>query len=203
MNHNLHLTQYSNSEDSIVEKCKQVRDRFFHPAIIFFTKVGIKANHFTFLSLAMMVPFVFFLNRAPIFSLVSLLVSFLFDSMDGSLARYQKVSSEQGVLLDIAVDHLVFFIVLLALIYVKTLDGFFGAAYSLNYLLMVVLVMLLRARKLPLFTVIRNKYYFYVVWALFVLTGWNFLDAFLLFFSIYMFLTNIFLFHKLRCSIQS
>ncbi len=202
MDHKIHLSTFSQIEDSTYERFQLMRDRFFEPVCSFFTKAGIKPNHLTFLNLLMVIPFIYFLSGSPIVSFFVLLLSVILDSLDGCLARYQKINSEKGALLDIGVDHFILFSVVLAFIFTKTIDGFWGAAYGLNYMLMIGLVMAMRSMKLHVFPIVRSKYYLYGLWALFIFTGLSYLDLFLVFFSIYMFLTNLFLFYKLRCSLS-
>ncbi len=201
MEHKLHLSTFSQAEDSFLSRFQRMRDVFFRPVSAFLTKIGVKANHLSYLTLLIMVPFVYFLNKNPLISFLAGLSTLILDALDGCLARYQKTESERGALLDIGVDHFVLFTVVLSLIYAKTIDGFWGAAYAVNYLLMISLVMAMRSLKLHVFPVVRSKYYLYLFWVIFIFTGLNYLDILLVFFSIYMFLTNLFLFHKLRCSL--
>ena len=203
MNDKLEFTPFAPLEDATHEKLRHFRDKFFQPLSVFLTKLGVKADHLTYLSLAMGLLFAFFLNKNWLIAFFCLLLSVVLDSVDGCLARHQKTVGERGDLLDHAVDHVVLFIVVLALIYNKTIDGFWAAAYSLNYLLLIFLMMVMRKFKLHVFLVLRSKYFLYLLWALLVFTGLNFLDIFLVFFAVYMFLTNLFLFHKLRCSLSS
>jgi len=186
----------------LYHKSQKIRDQLFSPLCAVLTKMGIKPDHLSYLNLLMIVPFAYFFQTIPFVSFGVLVVSILIDAVDGCLARFQKISSEKGALLDIASDHFVFFGVLLTLICFRTLDGFWGSLYSLNYLLMIVLVIVMRSINLHVFPILRSKYYFYALWTLLIFTGLNYFSVFLVFFCIYMFLTNLFLFHKLRCSLS-
>ncbi len=193
---------FSQSEDSIYSQFQHGRDKLFEPACRFLTKNHIKPDVLTYFNLALVLPFINFLNTAPLLSLFSLLLSFVMDALDGCLARYQKTTSVKGVLLDIFADHLFFFSVVLSFMSFKMIDGFWGATYLLNYLLLIVLIMALRSRNVGVFYVIRSKYILYALWFIFLVAGISFLDVFLVFFSIYMFLSNLFLFHTYRCSLS-
>jgi phosphatidylglycerophosphate synthase len=201
MENKIHITMFSQVEDKAYGQFQKVRDVFFEPLCVLLTKIGIKPNYLSYFNAALAIPFVFFLTASPIISFGVLMLSLLLDSVDGCLARHQKVMNESGALLDIGVDHFILFTVLLGLIYTKTIDGFWGAAYGINYLLLVVLVIAMRSLKVSVVPIVRSKYYLYLVWALFIFTGLNYFDLFLVFFAIYMFLTNLFLFHNLRCSL--
>ncbi len=202
MEHKIHFSTFSNAEDSVYERLRDFRDRFWKPVCVFLTHLGVKPDHLSYLNLVMVFGFVYFLIDIPLISFFALLTSVILDSIDGSLARHQKVSSDKGSLLDIGMDHFVLMAVILTLIYTKAMDGFWGAAYAINYLVMIMHVLSMRALRLHVFPVVRSKYYLYLVWALFLFTGLNYLDVFLVFFSIYMFLTNLFLFRTFRCSLS-
>ena len=198
MDHQIYFSAFSQAEDSIYSRFQKKRELFFAPLCKSLTKMGVKPDYLSYFSLMMIIPFAYFLNNYAAVSFFALLLSVLADAVDGCLARHQKISSDQGALLDMAVDHAVLFSVVLTLIAFKIVDGFWGAAYALNYFLMVVLVMTMRSLKMQVFLVLRSKYYLYLLVALWIFTGLNFLDIFVVFFAIYMLLTNLFLFHKLR-----
>lgn len=202
MDHKIHFSTFSQAEDSVYGRFQHERDKFFAPLCGFLAKAGIRSDHLSYLNLVLAGLFVFFIASNVYFSVAALLAGVFVDSIDGCLARFQKTAGERGALLDIAADHAFFFIVVLTLVYFRTVDGFWGAAYVLNYLLMIVLVMAMRARNLHVFPIVRSKYYFYLLWIFFVFTGLNYLDVLMVFFSIYMILTNLFLFHNYRCSLS-
>src|SRR5579883_1524605 len=154
MEHQIHLTTLSQAEDPLYERFRRARDRFFAPLCAFLSKMGVKPDHLNYLNLLLVIPLVYFLVSNPLVSLIFLILSFLLDALDGCLARYQHISSERGALLDIGVDHFILFSVVLALIFTKTLDGFWGSAYVLNYLLLIVLIMTMRALQMHVFFVI-------------------------------------------------
>lgn len=203
MEDKIHFSKFSESEAPYFERFQKWRDSFFQPLCVFFTKAGVKPDHLTYLSVLLMLPFVFFLQQLPIVSLISLVLSVFLDAVDGPLARHQKTQSAHGFFMDLVADHLVLFTFVLALIYFKFIDGFWGAAYSLNYLLMIVMIVVMSALKMKIFTVWKSKFLLYLAWTLAIFFGFNFLDIFLVFFSIYMFLTNLFLLYKFRCSLKS
>jgi len=202
MDHKVHFSTFSQAEDPHYSRFQHMRDGFLSPLCRFLTGIGIKADHLSYFNLVLAAVFVYFLTKNSSIAFVVGLAGLCIDGLDGCLARYQKTTSNRGALLDIAVDHIFFFIVVLALIYTKTIDGFWGATYSLNYLLMITLVIVMRNANLHVFPIVRSKLYLYLLWAIFIFTGMNYLDVFLVFFSIYMVLTNLFLFHTYRWSLS-
>jgi phosphatidylglycerophosphate synthase len=202
MDHKVHISIFSQAEDSVYGRFQRMRDGFFEPVCSVLAKAGVQPDHLSYLNLVLAFIFVFFVQSNVYLSVAALLASLLTDALDGCLARYKKAENEGGALMDIAADHTFLFAAVLSLIHIKTVDGFWGAAFSLNYLLMIVLIMAMRAKNLHVFPVVRSKYYFYLAWLLFVFTGLNYLDILLVFFSIYMVLTNLFLFRNYRCSLS-
>jgi len=202
MDEKIHFSIFSQAEEPTYVWFQRARDRFFGPVCAIFTKIGIKADHMTYFNLFLAIFFSYFFIGFPYLSLIILALSVLFDSLDGCLARFQKSSSQGGALLDIVADHCFLFVVIFTLIATKSVDGFWGGVYAFNYLLMVILVLAMRSLKLHVFPIVRSKYYLYLLWILFLFTGLNYLDVFFVFFTVYMFFTNLLLFNSLRCSLQ-
>lgn len=202
MDHKFHFSTFSQIEEPFYERFQRMRDRFFAPVCVLLTKAGVKPDHLSYFNLLLLLPFAYFLHSSPFVSFGVLVASLLADALDGCLARHQQSSSQRGALLDIAADHTFFLGVVLSLIFVKTVDGFWGAAYAVNYLVLIFLVMLMRSLKMHVFPVFRSKYYFFFFWTVLLFTGLSYLDIFLVFCTVYMFLTNLFLFHSFRCSIS-
>lgn len=202
MDEKIHFSIFSQAEEPAYAWFQRARDRFFAPLCPVLTKVGIKADYLTYLNFLLATGLVYFFTTFPYVSLVFLLLSILFDSLDGCLARYQKSTTQRGALLDIAVDHWFLFVVVFTFVATKTVDGFWGGIYAFNYLLMIILVLILRSLNMHVFPIVRSKYYLYLFWIFFLFTGLNYLDVFLVFFTVYMFFTNLLLFNTLRCSLR-
>ena len=80
-------------------------DKFFSPAILFFNKFGVKANHITLLQAPFVVVMFWFLinqNYAP--ATLFLGVTLLLDVLDGSWARVTNDITEKGHKYDKALD---------------------------------------------------------------------------------------------------
>jgi phosphatidylglycerophosphate synthase len=202
MDEKLHLSTFSQTEESAYERFQRIRDRFFRPVCAFLDRLGVKPDYLSYFHIFLLIPYFYFMNRAPILAAGVICLSLLIDCLDGGLARYQKSTSDKGALLDIVADHFVFFGVVFSLMITYITDRFFSTFYLMNYLLMIVLVMAMRANKLHVPPIVRSKYFFYFLCAMALFTGHNYLHVFLVFFSVYMLLTNIYLFHKYRCSLK-
>jgi phosphatidylglycerophosphate synthase len=82
----------------------------------FFLKIGLKANHVTFIAFIVgILASVFVYFGEPIIGVVILWLSGFLDAVDGSMARYSKSSSAWGTVIDVTFDRIVEAGVLVAL----------------------------------------------------------------------------------------
>lgn len=74
----------------------------------FFLKIGLKANHVTFIAFIVgILASVFVYFGEPIIGVVILWLSGFLDAVDGSMARYSKSSSAWGTVIDVTFDRIV------------------------------------------------------------------------------------------------
>lgn len=202
MNRHLVFSIFAEDEDRYHAKLRHVRDKAFMPLCKFFTRYGIKPDTLSYVGLLMVVPFIYFFGFNPWIAFIFILLNVLFDAVDGPLARYQHRLSVKGAVIDTVCDYLSFFIIFLTFLYYGLLSPFWGAVYILNYAVMLALIIFCRAMKITFFPVARSKYYVYLVFLYWLFTGVNFFDPFLVLCTVYMLVTNVFLFDRIRCSIQ-
>lgn len=181
---------------------QQVRDKILHPFAKALNRMGVQPDHLSYISLGTSLPFAFMAGRNLGLALVFLALHLLFDSLDGALARLQqKAPTTRGDLTDLAFDHAAFFIMVLALMSAQIIHSFWGAVYLLNYTIMLGIMIALHSMNIAYFSVLRSKNIIYLVFLILAVTEMNFFEPVILFLSIYMVITNLFLFHKLRCSL--
>ncbi len=154
----------------------------------------------TYLGFLMVVPFIYFFSFNPWLALIFLLLNLFLDSLDGALARLNGMPSLRGEMLDTSIDYLSFFTVFLTFMYHGLVSPFWGAVYLLNYVIMVCFIVFLNALKLKLFVTIKSRLLVYLFFLIWLVTGNNYFDPLLVLAIVYMMVTNIFLFHRLRCS---
>jgi len=182
-------------------KWRNFRDKVSRPFCDFFHKHGITHNHLSYLGLAMVIPFIYFFGFNPWLSYIFILLNLFFDSLDGPMARFSGKASTRGAVVDIMFDHLSFFIIFLTFLYFGLLNPFWGSVYLVNYVIMLAFIIFCRGLRIKFFPVIRSKYYVYMVFFIWLMTGQNYFDPFLVCFSFYMFATNFFLFDRIKCSL--
>lgn len=202
MQHQVLLSIFSEEEDVGNKALRRLRDRIFAPVCRFFLQKGITPSMLSYGGLLMVVPFIYFFGFNPWFSFIFLLLNLFLDAVDGPLARLRGHLSVKGAMTDILCDHLSFFIIFLTFLYFGVISPFWAAVYLLNYVLLLTFVVYCRATRVKFFPVIRSKYYFYFTFFVLLLTGHNYFDPFLVLFSVYMVITNIFLFDRIRCSLS-
>jgi phosphatidylglycerophosphate synthase len=193
---------FSEEEDGSQKRWRDIRDRLSLPFCVFFEKYHISPDFLSYAGLAMVIPFIYFFGFNPGLALFFILLNLFFDSLDGPLARHMKTATMKGAVTDIMSDHLSFFAFFLTFLYYGLLNQFWGAAYILNYALMLFLVIICRGLRIKFFPVIRSKYYVYIVFIIWLFIGHNYFDPLLVLFSVYMAVTNFFLFERIKCSLS-
>jgi len=201
MNKKKHLSIFDPNELKVYKKMREVRDKWSLSVLKMFTKLGVKPNHLTLLSFLMFIPFLIAAKFSMACSILFLILNIFFDLMDGALARHQKNSNIRGEFYDLAADNLSFILIGYGLIYLKVIDGFWGGFYLINHLFLIIMLFLINRLGGEVFPVIRFKYFFYSIYLLLAFTSANYFDAFLVFFAVYTFVSNIFLFNRFRCLI--
>jgi len=202
MNKEVVFSIFSEEEDESFSRWRNVRDKFFKLLIDRLSKYGIQPSHLSFTGLMMVVPLIFFFKFNPWLAFVFLLLNVFFDGIDGPLARSKHISTGRGALTDLACDHLSFLVVFMTFFYYQLMGGFWGALYLVNYFVMLAMVIYCRSMKIRFFPVIRSKYMIYIVFLIWLLTGVNYFDAVIVFFTVYMVLTNFFLFERIRWALR-
>jgi phosphatidylglycerophosphate synthase len=192
------LSIFSEKENSFYLKCRNGREKVLMPIAAAIANTGISASYITFAGLLLMVPFVYFFRFNPWFSLIFLLLSLLLDSIDGTVARLQKADSERGAFNDFIADYTVYMIVFLTMLFYGLLNPFWATFHTFNYLTMQMLVIYANYKEIEVFPVIRSKFLVYLFFVIWLITANNYFDGLLVFMTIYMIITNFFLYLKIK-----
>lgn len=172
------------------------------PVAAFLHGKNIKPSTISLIGLLMVVPFIYFLPINGWVASVFILLSFFLDSVDGVLARFAKIESKEGEFIDHCFDYLSFFVIFLTFLANGLTNGFWSALYLLNYVIMLVFVIYCNGKNIKIFYVVKTKYIIYGLFLFYLIVGVNLFDPFLVFCSIYMIVTNLFLFDRIRCSLR-
>ena len=171
------------------------------PLVQMLAKMGLKPDFISLVGLLMVVPFIYFFSFHPWIAFFFLVLNLFFDSLDGSLARFLKVESAKGELTDKAADYLSFSLVFLTFLYFGLLSPLWAAAHLLNYAVMQSFVTFAQMRKVKIFPIVRPKFVIYFFFLLWIITGQNYFDPVLVVLTVYLMISNLFLFIRIRCSL--
>jgi len=201
MGKDFHFGVLGENEESFYAGLKKKKDILLDPITSFLAKNRIKPVWVTALSFGMVLPFIYFFKFNPWISIIFLVLNVILDGLDGSLARRQGSATGSGAVIDTTSDNLSFIVIFFTLFYYGLFNTFWGALYICNYIGMLFLAIISRGMKIQVFPIIRSRLYFYMVLFFFLFTGQNYYDQFLVLFTAYMMVTNVFLFQRIKCSL--
>lgn len=113
-------------EQKIYLKITRLRDLILAPLLKILSRLGITPNSLSYLGVIFVLLFALFIKNHIKWSLLFLLMAWLCDLLDGSLARYKKVDSDRGKFIDMFCDVLTFAMFIGGLIYGNLLPGLVG-----------------------------------------------------------------------------
>jgi phosphatidylglycerophosphate synthase len=195
---NINFSVFGDSEDKYAPGLRALKDKLLLPVTSYLNKTGVKPDWLTYASLLMILPFIYFFKFNPWISLIFLVLNILLDGIDGSMARINGNSSVKGAVLDTAADNLSFIIVFFTAFYYNLFNPFWGGIYITNYIGLIFLVIISKGLKLNVFPVIRSRFYFFLLLFVLLFSGLNYFDYFHVLLGVYMIITNIFLFQRIR-----
>lgn len=185
-------------EDQHYLRIRQWRDKVFRPLCLWLKKFPISPDHLTYAGFLMMIPFVYFFHFHPWLSFLFLMLNLLLDSLDGVFARLTGKTSPKGDFLDHGLDYLSFFIAFLTVQFYGMVDNFWATLYLLNYLIMIFLEVMAKQSNIKIFPTIKTKFGFYGLIFIWLVSGQSFLNPCMVLATVYMMVTNVFLFHRIR-----
>lgn len=177
---------------------RQIRDKVFSPLADIFNGFGVKASHLSLLGKICMIPFVLLFQINPWLSVFFLVFYLFLDSIDGVLARAQGKDGTAGAFVDFTSDYFVYFVVFFTFLYYGLIGGFWGALHLLNYLVMQFLIVYANFHMIEVLPVLRSKLLIYLFFLIWLISGVNYFDPLIVLLTVYMLVTNFFLYHKIR-----
>lgn len=190
---------FAGDDELVYSKGKKIRESLFGPFAGYLANLGITPTILSYTGLFMIVPFLYFFASNPWLSFFFLLLNMIMDGLDGVVARFMKVDSNKGAFVDFAFDYTFFIIVFFTFVFYGLMNPFWSALYILNYIIMQGLIIFAFYNKIKLFPVIRSKYIVYFFFFIWVISGFNLLNWLVVLMSVYMIVTNIFIFNSIKC----
>jgi len=194
---------YSEAEKETVLAIHQSRVIILKPVLNFLTYFGLTANRLTLISIGCIV-----LSAATIRWEVELAVGLFLSYMILSgiaapLARYQNTESEAGAITKIVVHEFALAAAVLTAAALDWASGLWSAVYLLFYTVMLWLVIALNKAGQPIRLVIRSKNIILATLFLYIASHINIIDVVLVVFSVYMAVTSVYMFFRLRRTLES
>ena len=162
---------------------------------------GVSPNALSYAGMAVMIPFVYFFAFNPWISFIFMLIHLFLDMFDGAVARNLKRNCVWGSMLDYTVDSLCFVVIFFTGLFYNLFSPFWGALFIFSYTLMHGFIMYMSMKKLHMFFIMKMRLWFYLFLLIWVATGQNFFDPFLVVATVYVIVTNCFLYNRIRCSL--
>ncbi|CZE46940.1 CDP-alcohol phosphatidyltransferase family protein [Campylobacter geochelonis] len=176
---------------------KAKRDAFLKKPVQFLTNFGVKPNHITIFAVVLFFIACGVVMEHPVIGGLLGFIYCLLDGLDGPLARYQKIDSKAGSLMDIFADQVgIIVLPILSVIYFDT-NFVFAYIFGLFYIVEIFLLTILNAIKIPFGFVLRVKYVYYGLFLLCTFIKTDLLVYFHVVFGGYYLIHSIFLYFKL------
>jgi phosphatidylglycerophosphate synthase len=173
------------------------RDQFLRPLVKQLTKWGIKPNHITLFSVLLLFVAVSVVMSNPILGGLLGLFYNLLDGVDGPLARYQKVESNGGSLIDILADQIgIVILPIFAVLYFDT-NFIFAYIFGLFYIIEIFLLTILNSLNIEIGFVLRVKYFYYVLFLISAFLHADYVGWFHIIFGMYYLFHSLFLYYVL------
>jgi len=195
---NQNLNYFSEKEQKAVKKFTDFRTNLAKPLLSIFDMLKITPNMLSGFSFLSIFGFAYFINKNIYLAVLFIVIHVIFDSLDGSLARYKKMTSNSGALIDIFVDQSAIIIGILSAVYYSIIDSFWGALYIVFYVLMIVLLVILNYKNHSVKFVLRTKYFFFLMLLIDAYFKVEIINYFLMIVGIYMVIVTTYMFLKLE-----
>lgn len=193
---------HAEEEKVLYNIVRRVKEFLLSPIAYWLADTNIKAEHLSYLGLLMIVPFIFFFSFNPWISFLFLLIHVFLDGLDGSVARIRKEDSESGAFIDMVCDYTFFYAAFVTFIYYGFLEAFAGIIFVIIYMALQGFVSLAIIKRIKLFYVMRPKLLVYLFFLIYLISGLNYMNEFILVMIFYLFISLIFIYNKIRCSLS-
>jgi len=180
------LNYFSESEKGSVKRFEGYRTKILLPICRLLSKAGITADAISYVGFFSLAGFIYYVESNPLLACLFIFIHVILDGLDGPLSRYCGTDGDSGALTDILVDHTGMIVVVLTLIFFGLVNPFWAALYMFLYTLMIIFVIVRNKLGIPIKYVVRSKYFLYLVYLYWAITGTNVLSEAIIIFTILM-----------------
>ena len=189
---------FSDRELPMQQRFAALRTRVVGPIVEPLAKMGVRADHFTLLGVALLIPFGYFFISNPVLAFWILFAYVVCDGIDGPYARVTKTANLGGAFADLVADQLGMVVVTLLAIHHGLVHPTLAAGYAIIYVVMIAFVVAQNSFKIGTPTVLRSKYVLYLTYGAWAFTGWNGLNWMMAFFVVTMVISSVSSFVRLK-----
>lgn len=180
-----------------MEEFRKRRDLALKIMVRFLVKMKVPPAGVTFVGLAAILAFFYFLPTHLNYAVCFLTLYILADCLDGPLARHLQKNSARGAFLDTMVDNVGGIIFVLALINVEAIGSVIGALFLVLVLVSFIFMDWWEKLGKQEFYVFKPRLVLMAIFYLYFFTGINFLREATLFFDGYLLVVNFLLILKI------
>lgn len=198
-----HFTNYySEAEKETVLAIHQNRVIVLKPLLNFLTYFGFTSNRLTLLGVGCILLSAAIIHWEVEWSVVLFLGYMVLSTIASPLARYQNVESEASAITKIVVHEFALAVAVLTAAALDWTSGLWSATYLLFYTVMLWLVIALNKAGQPIRLVIRSKNLILAALFLYIVSRINIIDQVLIGFTVYMAITCVYMFFRLRRTLE-
>lgn len=110
-------------EVKIYDWFAQLRTAAFKPLLKFLDLLRITPDLLSYFGIGLMIAFIFIIDTNPVGGFWLIIARTFIDSIDGSLARYQKIDNDRGKFVDVMADQLGFALYIFGIVKVGLSEG--------------------------------------------------------------------------------
>lgn len=151
-----------------------------------FVRIGLVPDTISYVGIAFLLGVILYFIRQPLVAVLFLLGHIICDGLDGAFARNTGKASQSGAFTDLVCDQLGMVVVAMMAILHHMVAPLLGAVYISLYLIVVVFGVLINVMGIGSRITITSKYFLYLVYLIWALTGKNYVPALMYFFSLVM-----------------
>jgi len=189
---------FYDEEKATMRSWGEARTRFFSALSPWLVRFGVHPDAISYLGLSSLVGVVALFLAHPFAACCLLGFYLVCDGIDGAYARHIGRPTQAGAFTDVVTDQLGMVVLSLAMIYYHFVPPLLGTIYLALYLLMISLAVIQNAMGIPLQPLFRSKYFLFIAYFIWGITGYNLIPPLMALASVLMFITTIWSYLRLK-----
>lgn len=114
------MFEFERNIENFIYSSRHWRQKVLYPILPLFAKIGVTANHLSILRMLLgIIAFPIFFYGYTTLSVSLIVIALITDTIDGSVARFQKNESDRGKFVDMLADHTLYVFSIAILFYLE------------------------------------------------------------------------------------